>query len=206
MAAELAAPEAPLAHLIALDLAVAALDHLSAEHEPAILVGASTAVADEAAARIATGPLASDETPAQAESRPDAPGRALWFAPQRRRLATQARELDARLRPGGVVAVIGGGPLTALHIMVRPVGAGFPPETADARAVARLLGYETVARWWLFGPRSVAWALLRLLAERIARDDLVDRCEAAFQSSLIESGRPFLWSISVWVGRKPRSG
>lgn len=210
-------PELPLAHLLALDLAVAALAHNSEPDEPSIVIAPSQPIADEAVARYPVQPDVLNEGAADLEERrlraalpgatPDLhPARlasALWIAPQHSTWRAQARDLDALLRPGGVVAVIGGGPLAVLLARLRPEGAGFSRGAVHIGDVARLLGYSTVGRWWLYGPRSAGWGCLRIAVERLGRPDLVDRFEAAFQSSLVETTKPGLWSIGLWVGRKP---
>jgi len=204
-----AAGDPSLADLLALDFAVAALEQ-TVRLGDLMLIVPTLRIAVDAVARFEDPPAVVLEPSGISAALPtvlpvsDARyQRILWAFPRRQTWLARAAEIDAFLAPDGLLAVIGSGPLERPLSVLRPSGSGFTRGAIDTRQVAQRLPYRTVKRWWLYGLRSGAWALLRAVADVVGRPDLADRFEAAFQLDLVETRKPMMWRTGIWVGRKP---
>jgi hypothetical protein len=215
----------PLPLRLALDLATSELAVVGDEH-PTIVIAATPGAAAEAAARIHKATIVRERPTAGSDGRTSRPvsspweiveadsrgvplrlasrsfAAALWIWPQRRSWRHWVKELDRVVQHGGPVAIVGSGPLDRLRSQLRPHSALTSSSAADPFTAGAELGYSVEATWRLCGVRSTTWATLRIAAERAARPDLADRCEAAYQLGLVEARAPRLWSVGVWVGRK----
>jgi hypothetical protein len=128
--------------------------------------------------------------------------RALWMSPDPDSWRTSAERLDSALAAGAFVAIVGGGPLSAMR---RRTGsdASLFDRAADPFMIVRTLRYETVAEWHVYGLYSVWWALLRRAASALGRPHLSDRFEAGYRVAMLRGDASGPWSIGVCVGRKP---
>jgi len=229
MALHPSGPQRPLPQLLAFDLAATALS-LDAEPDVRLLlIGSTEAMAEDILARcewpitILTDSAATYQAVQAAADRVGGgrvtvtrvsgsrsepagalrSGRALWVAPDRSNWRTGAAIIDQYLGSGGRLAVISNGPLSVLRALLRRAEPGVSPGRMDPREIADALGYQTLASWRLYGLPSLAWAVLRLTADRLSRPDMADRFEAAFRLSLPGNDTRRLWSTGIWVGQRP---
>jgi hypothetical protein len=103
------------------------------------------------------------------------------------------------------IAVIGNGPLHRIRLGMSRARYGRRARAVDPFSVGAGLGFDTEQEWWLLGLRSAFNAPVALLARRLGRWDVADRADAGYRLSLIESGRPRLWGVGVWIGRRTMS-
>jgi hypothetical protein len=205
----LAAGDPSLADLLALDFAVAALEQTDLPGG-FMLIAPTLRIASDAVVRFEHPPAVVLEPGGISAALPGVVSvphgryqRMLWAFPQRPSWRSWVGQVDAFLAPGGLLAVIGSGPLERPLSALRRNGSGFTRGAIDTRVVARRLRYRTITRCWLYGVRSGVWALLRAAADVFGRPDLADRYEAAFQLDLVEITKPIVWRTDIWVGRKP---
>lgn len=221
-------PPLPLAEQMAIDLACSALGASADPVEPMLVIAStspaavavltrmsgplvvaaeSQAVVDEARAELAKGahPRPGDVDVVTLDDAARA-GRtyrqAMWLVPSSAGVS-QLPAIDRLVADGGKLAIVGSGPLRRIRSGTRGWAPGLTEDAGDPLGLGRGLAYRVETERRLYGVRSALWALAGVVARRAARQDLADRCEAGYRLALEDGRRPRLWSVGVWVGRKP---
>ena len=125
----------------------------------------------------------------------------MWFKPTEDTLDAGIALIERTVADSATIAVIGAGPLDRWRVTARRERRHRPPRPTDPFLVGSRLGFATEQEWRMLGLRSAARAPIRIIAAKLGRWDVADRMEATYRLALIESGKPALWSIGVWVGR-----
>lgn len=117
----------------------------------------------------------------------------IWAAPEEATWSQHLFDLDRRLQPGGVLCVLGAGPLGWLTRPMRQGwGPGEPSWPITGRGglvpAVRAGAYRGTHLVGLGGLPSVTWAALGRLSTLVGRPDWDDRCQAAYRGSLAQSG------------------
>jgi hypothetical protein len=126
----------------------------------------------------------------------------LWFKPTESTLNAGIALIETTVAPTAAIAVIGVGPLDRWRVTARRERGHRSARRTDPFIVGSRLGYATEQEWRVLGLRSAARAPVRIIAAKLGRWDVADRMEATYRLALIESGKPALWAIGVWIGRR----
>jgi hypothetical protein len=130
----------------------------------------------------------------------------LWFKPSEYMLDVGIALIERTVADTATIAVIGVGPLDRWRATVRLGRGDQAARPADPFLLGRRLGFATEQEWRMLGLRSAVRAPMRSIAARAGRWDLADHMEATYRRTLIESGKPALWAIGVWIGRRSPGG
>jgi hypothetical protein len=128
--------------------------------------------------------------------------RVMWFKPTEDTLDVGIALIERTVAEAATIAVIGAGPLDRWRVTARRERRHRRTRPTDPFIVGSLLGYATEQEWRILGLRSAVRAPVRIIAAKLGRWDAADRMEATYRLALIESGKPALWAVGVWIGRR----
>lgn len=201
-----------LEYRLAFDLAAAALRDCDDGESPLLLVVSLPALVEEARVRWPVVAVM-DDVPA-----PSADGSALadrrwigatyrkgmWAAPQSVTWRARLEAIDAVLADGALLGILTAGPWAWLLALFRSALASGEPRWPIAGLGGELARrrFRVAHAYGLGGVESALWAALGRLSARAGRDDLADRCEAAYRLALAAPRAPRLAAFSLLVFRK----
>jgi hypothetical protein len=120
---------------------------------------------------------------------------AIWLDPAKNEGAQVLAQIEHVLRPGGVLCVIAQGWLARWlpsHQEYAP-GSGSPANAAMIRRWLSQSQMKISACWGVLGPVSFIWGAVAGQAQRLARQDLADRCHFEMRERMVITG----WQVRL---------